>query len=48
MLGYGKFRVRVGVRVSLGLRVRIIVRISVMVRVITTQNFKYNHYKIVL
>ena len=38
MLGQGKFRVRVGVRVILGLRVRIIVRvwIRVMVRVSTT------------
>ena len=48
MLGQGKFRARVGVRVeglSLWLKVRIIVtvRISVMVRVSTTQNFKYNH-----
>ena len=45
MLGQGKFRVRVGVRVSLGLRVRIIVRdrINFMVRVSTTQKFKYNH-----
>ena len=43
MLGQGKFRVRVCVRVSLGPRVGIILRISVMVRVNTTHNFKYNH-----
>ncbi len=45
MLGQGKFRVRVGDRVSLGIMVRIIVRarISVMVKVNTTPNFKYNH-----
>ena len=45
MLGQGKFRVRVCVRVSLGPRVGIIVRvrISVMDRVSTSHNFKYNH-----
>ena len=47
MLGQGKFRVRVGDRVSLGIMVRIIVRvrISVMVsnRCSTTQHFKYNN-----
>ena len=45
MLGQGKFRVRVGIRVSLGRRFRVLVmvRISVMVRIITTQYFKYNN-----
>ena len=39
MLGQGKFRVRVCVRVSLGPRVGI----SVMGRVSTTHDFKYNY-----
>ena len=43
MLGQGKFRVRVGVRVSLGLRVIVRVTISVIFRVSTTHKFKYNH-----
>ena len=43
MLGQGKFRVWVGVRLSLGFRIIVRVRISVMVRVSTTQNFKHNH-----